>query len=155
MRFLFSFLIPGACFLVADPSDHARWVAGYYGIWGDILRDKAIGTYYRILADGDVAKDRCSGADGGPFFHQGRLYPLVGFGLEISIAISSSWVFVVDEGHMVADKNVVVYRDSLANEGVAGNLAIFPDASILLNLYEGSEFGIVSDATPVEVDKLR
>jgi hypothetical protein len=55
----------------------------------------------------------------------------------------------------MTDKNVVVYGDSLADESVAGNLTILPDACILLNLYKGSEFGIVPDATPVEVDKLR
>jgi hypothetical protein len=53
----------------------------------------------------------------------------------------------------VAHEDVVFDGDPFADEGMAGNLAVLPDGSVLLDLYEGPDLGIIPDGTAIEVDE--
>ena len=62
---------------------------------------------------------------------------------------------IVDEHHTMADEHIVLDRDALADEAVRRNLAPAPNLSVLLNLHEGADLRVVTDATPIEVDEFR
>ena len=51
-------------------------------------------------------------------------------------------------------KTSVLNDHTLADEGVARDLAVLPDPGVLLDLDKGADLGIVTHLTPVEVDEL-
>ena len=54
----------------------------------------------------------------------------------------------------MADKYIVLDRDSFADEGVTGNLAVTSNLRILLDLYERADLGLITDLASIKIDKL-
>src|SRR5262249_35899626 len=62
---------------------------------------------------------------------------------------------VVDKHHAVSDKDLVLDRDPLADEGMRRYLAARPDHGPRLHLDKGADQGLVPDGAAIEVDELR
>jgi len=77
----------------------------------------------------------------------------VGLCLERAISIGGSRKFIIDEGNVVADEDVVFDIDALANESVTRNLHVSADSGILLDFDESTDLGIIADRAAVEVDE--
>jgi len=129
-----------------------RWIAGHNHIRGDILGNNASRADNGILTDRDSAQQGGTGTNGGAFFHQCRNTGPVLFRLQMSVFVGRPGIKIVGEGDIVADKYIVFYYDTFADEGVAGDLAVFADGRLLLDLDEGAYFGVVSDTAAVQVD---
>src|ERR1700760_1332447 len=125
--------------------------AGDDGVRSDIPCHDASRAYHGAFADGDAAQDGAPGADGGaPLHGRGDDLPVC-FGLQCAIGIGTARKFVVDEGDVMTDENIVLDLHTFANECVARDLYVFPDRGILLNLDKHPNFGVVADRTAVEV----
>ena len=70
------------------------------------------------------------------------------FSLRLAVC-SGAWIFVVYEGDVVTNKNIVFNGHPLADEGMAGDLAIFADFNALLNFNECANLRIVADLAAV------
>ena len=66
-------------------------------------------------------------------------------------ALVTARKFVVDEGDVVTDENIVLDLHTFANESVAGDLYVSPYRGILLNLDERPDLAVVADRTAVQV----
>jgi hypothetical protein len=55
----------------------------------------------------------------------------------------------------VPDKNIVLYSDTFADEGVTGDFAVFTDNGVLLDFNKSADFAIVTNRTTIEVNELR
>ena len=64
-------------------------------------------------------------------------------------------VLVVDEGDVVAYEDAVLDRHTLADERVAGDLAVLADNRVLLDLHESAYLAVVPDCASVKVEELR
>src|SRR5437879_11699175 len=94
-----------------------------------------------MLADRDVGKDGCAGADGGPFFHQRRLDDPVTLGLQLTVRRGRARTGVVNERDTMANEDVVLDGDPFADEGMAGDLAVLADRGVFLNVEHGADLG--------------
>src|SRR5262245_37437195 len=54
----------------------------------------------------------------------------------------------------MTDERAIVDLYPFANEAVAGDFAIAPDADAFLNLHEGANSGVIADLTAIEVDEV-
>jgi hypothetical protein len=53
----------------------------------------------------------------------------------------------------VADKHIVFNRDAFADKSVTGDLAILSDRRVFLYFNKRSDFRVVSNFAPVQIDK--
>jgi len=74
--------------------------------------------------------------------------------LNTAILIGRSWKAIVNEGHVVPDKNIVFDVHTLANEAMAGNLAILTDCRTLLDLHKSTNLAAIVDAAAVCVHEI-
>src|SRR6187402_2979782 len=117
-----SLLIKTSC-CVADGAQHSSGIAGHNGVRRDIARDHAAGADDRAFADRHVRKNGGARSDRRALLHNRLLHFPVGGGLELSVRRRRSRVRVVDEHHAVADEDVILDGDALADKGVTRNLA--------------------------------
>ena len=126
-------------------------VAGDDGPGGNVLGDNATGADEGAFADCDAAKQGGIGADRGSAFHQcGEALPVC-FGLQAAANIGSAGEEVVGEHHAVADEDLILQGDTLADEGVARNLAAVANLGSLLNLNEGANLDLVANLAAIEI----
>ena len=90
-----------------------------------------------------------------PFADERLLNLPVCLGLERPHCRRGARVSVIDEHDSMTNKDVVLYGDAFANEGVAGDLAAFPDAGVLLNFNKGANLCFRPNFASVEVNELR
>src|SRR6185312_942834 len=105
-------------------SHHASWIAGNNCVVGYITCNYAAGTDYGVFADGDPAQNRRAGTNRRATLDYGLHYPPVGFRLRIAVLIGGAGIFVIDEGNVVANENVVFDGHAFANEGVTRHLHV-------------------------------
>jgi hypothetical protein len=55
----------------------------------------------------------------------------------------------------VADEYLVLDRHTLADKSMAGDLAPFADACILLNLDERADLALIANLTAIQIDEFR
>ena len=99
----------------------------------DIFRHQRIRSDDGIFAYRYVAHDSGSGSDGCAFFNYCWPDDPVGLALWLPSAIRCPGVFVIDEGYVVADENIVLYRYTFANEAIKHLQALEPATT-----YEGN-----------------
>jgi len=108
-----------------------RRVARYHRICGYILGYDAAGADDGVFTHGDAAQqggartDRRTLPDDRLFTYPIRL------GLQVSAGSGRTGIEVVDEGNVMADENVIFDDDPLADEGMAGDLAVVPDGAAI------------------------
>ena len=78
----------------------------------------------------------------------------VGLGLQATGGRSGSRVRIIDKCDAMPDEHVVFDRDTLADEGMTGYLAAFPDNRVLLDFNERAYLRLVADFTTIEIDEL-
>src|SRR5436305_8035058 len=88
-------------------SHHASWVAGNDCVVGYVTRYDTACADYGVFTDGHAAQDRRAGADRCATLDYGLHYAPVSFRLRIAVLICSAGIFIVDEGNVVADEDVV------------------------------------------------
>jgi hypothetical protein len=127
---------------------------GYDCVRGDILGDHGARADQSFFAhgnashDGGVCTDRCPGSNS-------SLYHLpILRGLQASVRRDRPGIDIVYEHDTMADENAVLDFDPLANERVAGNLAVAPDARAFLNFYKRPNLGAISYGATVEIHQL-
>jgi hypothetical protein len=74
--------------------------------------------------------------------------------LQRSVGRGGPRIAVVNEHHAMADENVILDRDALANKGVARDFAPLADRCVFLDLNEGADLGLIANLASVEVDEL-
>src|SRR4051812_42847794 len=99
-------------------SHHASWIPGNDCVVGYVTCNYAAGADYGVFADGDPAQDRRAGPDRRATFDHRFHYAPVGFRLRIAVLVSGAGIFVIDEGNVVADKDVIFDGHTLANKCV-------------------------------------
>jgi hypothetical protein len=62
-------------------------------------------------------------------------------------------MLVVNKGDIMSYKNVILYLDSFADEGMARDFDILSDLRVFLDLDKGSNLTVLSDGAPVEIDE--
>ena len=77
----------------------------------------------------------------------------IGLGLHRSVGVRGPRQLVVDEVDVVANENFIIDGDTLANEGVARDLASSPDRDALSYFDERADFAPVADGAPVQIDE--
>src|SRR5215831_17084697 len=122
---------------------------------GNVVGHNAPGTDDGVFSDGDVRKDRRAGSDRCTLLHHRSFHPPVRGGLQLAGCGRGSRIRIVDEHDAVADKHLILNRHTLADERVARNLASPSNASVLLNLDEGPNLGLITHLAAVEVDEYR
>jgi hypothetical protein len=75
------------------------------------------------------------------------------FGLHFPFTRGGSWIKIVDKGHVVTDKHIILNVDTLTDESVRRYLAVLADGCVFLDLDKSADFGVIPDFTPVEIDK--
>ena len=123
--------------------------------WRDVPGDNATGANDGILTDDHSGKNRCPGAYRGPLFHEGVFDHPIGLCLQLSVHCGCAGVGVIDKSDIVPDKNIVLYSDTFADEGVTGDFAVFTDNGVLLDFNKSADFAIVTNRTTIEVNELR
>jgi hypothetical protein len=66
-------------------------------------------------------------------------------------AVGRAWIQVIDEGHVMANKDLVFNYHTFADKGVARNFAALADPGALLDFDEGADLGIIANLTSVKV----
>ena len=79
----------------------------------------------------------------------------IGVGLQRAVWRDGARIEVVGEHDPMTYEDAVLERDALADETVTGNLAVFADDGVALNLNEGADARARADAASVEVDQVR
>src|SRR5262245_62098596 len=108
-----------------------------------------------MLTDDYAGEDGRPGPDRGSSPHQRGLDHPVLRGLGFPRRRRRPRIGVVDEGHAVADEDLVLDRHALADEGVARNLASPAHPRIFLDFDERPDLGFVADLAAVQVDERR
>ncbi|EGE59471.1 hypothetical protein RHECNPAF_2190073 [Rhizobium etli CNPAF512] len=98
--------------------------------------------------NGGVAADRCMALD-----QCGNDDP-VGLRLQTAVRVDGARVSVIGEHHPVADKNAVLERHAFAEEGVAGDFAVFADDDVFLDFNEGADARSRANRAAVQIHKI-
>src|SRR5262249_1586691 len=120
----------------------------------DVVGNQGAGTNHRAFPDFDAAHDDRSAPDRGSAPNQGWLKQPVLFGLRCAVRIGGAGTTIVDEDHIVPDEHFVLDGYSGAYEGMARDFASLADPSVALNFHECANPRVVTDLTPIQVDKL-
>src|SRR6266576_3910347 len=140
-------------FLLSNETQEFGGISGHNGVCRNIFCDHAPSADNGVLTDGDPAQNRCARADRSTLLDQ-RFFDLpVSFQFQLPARGGGPGIEVIDKGHRMTDKHVVLNVYALADERMAGNLAAAPDPRILLNLDEGPDFGFVANFTAIEVNE--
>src|SRR5262249_24701785 len=100
-----------------------------------------------------IRKNRDTGADGCASLDHRALHLPIGFSLQISIWSRGTRITVVDEGHSMADKNVVFNHYAFTDKSVTGDFAALADAGIFLNFHERADLRFITDLAAIEIDE--
>src|ERR1700720_1884167 len=136
-----------------DKSLNSCRVSRNDGISRNILRYDASGADDCLLSNHDIAKQSHSRTNRSAFLHYGPLYLPILFGLQPTLGRSCTRVRIINESYAVADEHVVFDRDALANEAMAGDLAVLSDSRVLLNLNKSPDFRVVTDFATIKIDE--
>jgi hypothetical protein len=119
------------------------------GIGGNVACHYSASTNQSSFANADTAHDRGIGADRGTVLNDGFLKgPLVD---DWSTIVHGPRVPVVDERNTVADEHIVTDSYALADKRVRRYFTTPPNARVLLNFDERSDFRVVADRAFIEV----
>lgn len=130
-------------------ADHSGGITNNNAIRRNVSYDDATGPHDRVFPDDHAAHNRRAGTYGDSALHRRRHDLPILLRLKHPSCVDCSGIFVVDEGNVVTDEYFVFNRNSLANERVTRDLDVISQESVLLNLYEGTYFTVITDATSV------
>src|SRR5207237_1016770 len=111
------------------------------------------GTHYGIFSNRNSAEQSRSRPDRRSPFHQRQLTIPIGFALRPATTIGCPGIAIVNEGHTVADKNIVFHGHSFTDKGVTGDFAARPNPGVFLDLDERADPGFVANLTTVKIDE--
>src|SRR6185437_6432465 len=97
-------------------SHHASWIAGNDCVVGYITGNYAAGADDGVFADGHPAQDGRAGANRRAPLHYSLHYTPIGFRLRSAVLVGSAGVFVVYEGNVMANEDVVFDGHPFANK---------------------------------------
>src|SRR6185312_8897892 len=97
------------------------------------------------LADGDAAQNRAAGADRSPAFYDGPYDLPVSLGLQRTAVACSAGIPIINKGHVVADKDIILNLNPLTDEGVARHFNVGAELCILLDLDKGADLAVIAD----------
>lgn len=133
--------------------DNACGVSSNQGVRRNIPGDDAACAHQRVLANGNAAKNHRAGANGRAALDpRGNASP-VGLGLETAARGGGARKPVIDEGDIVADKNLVLNGHAFADEGMTGYLAPRADFGALLYFDKSADLCVITHFTAVKVGK--
>ncbi len=122
-------------------------------IWNVLSNDAACADQ-GARADSHAAQNSGAGADRSPSLHPGRNYLPVLFGLKRAVIFGGPRILVVNERDVVANEYLVLNFYTLADESVAGDLAIGANARTLLDFNKGADPGAIADGATIEVHEV-
>src|SRR6185312_11902085 len=99
-------------------SHHASWIAGNDGVVGYITCNHAAGADNGVFADGHAAQDGRAGANRCAALDYSLYHSPVGFRLRVAILVGSAGIFVIDEGNIMTNENVVFDGHALTDKRV-------------------------------------
>src|SRR5438128_491253 len=135
-----------------DGPQQTRRVSGHDRVGGHVTSHDASGPDQGVFTDREVGEDRRTGSDRGSLPHQRGLDVPILLRLQLAARSRGARVGIVDERDTVADEDVVFDRHPFADERVAGNLAALPYLGVLLDFHKGTDLGVVTHLTAVEID---
>ena len=107
----------------------------------------------RAFSDGNAAENDSTTPDRSATLNSGWHYFPVFLCLETSIG-SRPGIQIVDEHDAMSNKNIILDRDSFADECMRRDLAAPPDDGVFLHLDKRSHLGFVTDCAAVEVNQI-
>lgn len=119
-----------------------------------VLGDHAARTNDGVFTHSYAAQQGCAGTNRGAALDQRPDAGPIRLRLQLTGAVGSAGVTVIDEGNVVADKNFIFDRDTLANESVTRYFAAIANLDAFLNLNESADLHIVTNLTTIEVCKI-
>src|SRR3989449_9344407 len=138
-----------------DGPQQTRRGSGHDRVGGHVTSHDASGPDQGVFTDREVGEDRRTGSDRGSLPHQRGLDVPILLRLQLAARSRGARVGIVDERDTVADEDVVFDRHPFADERVAGNLAALPYLGVLLDFHKGTDLGVVTHLTAVEIDEFR
>ncbi len=109
--------------------------------------------YHRAFSDRNPRKHHRSAADRRTLFHPGWDHLPVSLGLQPSV-LGCPGIQVVGKHHAVANENVILDSNSLADKAVRGYFAAAANRRILLDFHKRADLGLISDGASVKIDQL-
>jgi hypothetical protein len=136
--------------VTGDPGRNAR----DNGAVRHIFRYNRPGTDLRCLSDGYARQDGGIAADRRMTLDQCGDDDPVRIGLQTAIRINGARVRVIGEHDPMADENTVFQRHAFADEGMAGDLAVFSDKDVFLDFDERADARSRADRAAIEIHEI-
>src|SRR5262249_7805673 len=144
---------PSGELIVSQDTENPGRIAGDDRARRHVLRHNCPSPDERSLANRHPGEDHRPRADARPPSHTRRDHGPVGVRLQGAVGAAGPGQPVVGEAHVVADEDLVLDRDTFADERVARDLTALSNDGVRLNLDEGPDACAIANGAAIEVDE--